>query len=77
MRSLKTVPSTIRIFVCLRNSGLQQSTQDEVHRVLMNIEDVLGRVEKTKAADKLIPLIESGISEEDLLQVLEEMEADL
>ena len=77
MRSLETVPSTIRIFISLRNSALQQSTEEETHRVLLNIEDSKGREKKTEAAAKLIPLIESGISDEELLKVLEEMEAEV
>ena len=32
---------------------------------------------KVRAAEKLVPIVESGISDEELLKVLEEMEAEV
>lgn len=74
---LESVRSIARLLLSLRKSDLQQSTQDRMHRILLNISYQKGHGEKAKAAKKLIPLIEAGISDEELLKVLEEMEAEL
>ena len=75
--SLECARSIAKLMVSLKNSALRQSTKDKTHRVLINIGDMLGRGKKMAAADKLIPLIESGISDEDLLKVLEEIEQEV
>lgn len=75
--SLECARSIAKLMVSLKSSALRQSTKDKTHRVLINIGDVLGRGKKMEAADNLIPLIESGISDEDLLKVLEEIEQEV
>lgn len=75
--SIESARSTVRLLLSIRQSKLPKSTEEMIFRVLASILRQKGSKEKTEATDKLSPLIESGISEEDLLQVLEEMEADL
>ena len=75
--SLESARLTAQLLVSLKHSALQLNTGDEVLRVLRNIENSKGWEKKTEAAAKLIPLIDSGISDEELLKVLEEMEAEV
>ena len=71
------VPISIRVLLSLRQSTLQSNTSERILKGLSSIVGTKGFKKMEEQAERILPMIESGISDEDLLQVLEEMEANL
>ena len=74
MNSLKEISSPIRLFLSLKKSELSQNTQDKVHRTLLNIAKEKGREAREQMADKLAIIIENGVSETELIKILNSIE---
>ena len=71
------VPISIRVLLSLRQSTLQSNTSERILKGLSSIVGTKGFKKMEEQAERILPMIESGTSEEEILKVLEEMEADL
>lgn len=76
---MKDGRAVILISRSIKNKGLQESTEEKILQHLLNIarsEPKEGQATE-KRAEELIEIIESDKSEEEILQIVEQMEKEL